>query len=256
MSPGDHPLRLPHLRMPQTRRHLPGRCAERGPFVSRGALDLFPRSGGALSLGGLALEGEPALAAGMAQLGHRHDLDRVVEMAIAAKRQPVGLVVAGGHLDRCGAVVGGSAALSYQSPPPCASPCADPRRWTANRALLPRSGVGTAVGTSDFRSSGSRLFGATPRRGPGRPAVRSKARHEAGNGYGSHLPGSLEATSESRLLGGFSIRRTGSGGQVPLRVPPRPSRSSAAPTIFPGGRSPERRNSFLVRALKSRRPKP
>src|SRR6516165_3376352 len=60
-----------------------------------------------LALSQLLVVVGPALAMFVADLGDRGHVDRVVEPAVAAQRQPVDLPAAGGHLDRGGAVVGG-----------------------------------------------------------------------------------------------------------------------------------------------------
>ena len=43
----------------------------------------------------------------MADLGDRRDVDRMVELADSASREPVGDATAGGHFDGCSAGVGG-----------------------------------------------------------------------------------------------------------------------------------------------------
>ena len=48
-----------------------------------------------------------AVAVAVADLGDRGHVDGVVEAPVPAPGQPVDLAVAGGHLDRCGAVIGG-----------------------------------------------------------------------------------------------------------------------------------------------------
>ena len=48
-----------------------------------------------------------AVAVLVPDLGDRGHMDGVVDAPVAAQRQPVGLAVPGGHLDRGGAVVGG-----------------------------------------------------------------------------------------------------------------------------------------------------
>src|SRR5262249_56835063 len=61
-----------------------------------------------LALGQLLVVVGPALAVLMPDLGDRGHVDRVVESAVAAQRQPEDpLPAARGHLDRGGAVVGG-----------------------------------------------------------------------------------------------------------------------------------------------------
>src|SRR6516165_7018125 len=60
-----------------------------------------------LALSQLLVVVGPALAVLVPDLGDRGHVDRVVEPAVAAQRQPVDLPAAGGHLDRGGAVVGG-----------------------------------------------------------------------------------------------------------------------------------------------------
>ena len=58
-------------------------------------------------LGQLLLVVRAAFAVLVPELGDRGHVDRVVDAAVAAQREPVDLAVPGGHLDRGGAVIGG-----------------------------------------------------------------------------------------------------------------------------------------------------
>ena len=60
-----------------------------------------------LSLGQLLLVIGAAVAVPVPDPGDRGHVDRVVDAPVAAQRQPAGLPVPGGHLDRGGAVIGG-----------------------------------------------------------------------------------------------------------------------------------------------------
>jgi hypothetical protein len=68
----------------------------------KGAQRLFGR----LALGDLFVVVGAAVAVLVADLGDRGHVDGVVQAAVPAQRQPVNLPVAGGHLDRRGAVIG------------------------------------------------------------------------------------------------------------------------------------------------------
>jgi len=58
-------------------------------------------------LGDLAVVVGAAFTVTVTDLADRRHVDGVVEATVAATREPVDLAWPGGHLDRCGAVVGG-----------------------------------------------------------------------------------------------------------------------------------------------------
>jgi hypothetical protein len=60
-----------------------------------------------LALGQLLLVVRAAFAVLVPELGYGGHVDRVVDAAVAAQREPVDLAVPGGHLNRSGAVTGG-----------------------------------------------------------------------------------------------------------------------------------------------------
>jgi len=105
---GDRVVPLLPSRAPGTSRSTPGVGLQAG---EDGVADLpFQCAQGlfrGLAVGQLLVVVRAALAVPVADLGDRHHVDGVVEAPVSAPAQPVDLALAGGHLDRRGAVVSG-----------------------------------------------------------------------------------------------------------------------------------------------------
>src|SRR5262249_37769902 len=100
--------RLPSRALRTGTRGAPGAGHQRGvDRVADPPLEAAQRFLAGLAIGQLVVVVGPAWAVLVADRGDRGHVDRVVEPAVAAQREPVDRPAAGGHLGRGGAVAGG-----------------------------------------------------------------------------------------------------------------------------------------------------
>jgi hypothetical protein len=83
--------------------------------IRQSTLQAAQRLFGGLALGPFAFVVGAAFAFGVADLGHRHDVQGVVDPAVARARQAVAYLVAGRDVQRGGAVIGGEVVLGREA---------------------------------------------------------------------------------------------------------------------------------------------